>query len=480
MNPEMPRDDEQLPRRWPAVAAALALCASTALLVAACGDEPDPEEDPDDNGRQIIDPPDREPKWSSQIVASDASSPLDLAAGPDGAVGAVYFSDAPTPGEACDEFGVDPAPTRQNWGIYYAWRDGASWSSEQAYEAAYVGPPKGVAVDFDGSGTPHIATMIGPPVESIRYCGVNDVGLLTRAGAGDWAEETAVATSGEAASGMPASDFGDVVGFWPALTFDEQGQPVIAYKDVHSGSIMSDDTRRADLELAWRRGGWDAIPVDMGLGAGDHNELAFDSQGRLHLAYYVPTESQQMSRRGVWMRRLVEPDTWEQVHLYNQPSPGGHALAMDPETGGPVALFYQSDKGYPELATLTDEAAFESVSEGWELEDIGNSRYDEGYSGSIAYSKSGRMAVAYYRCTEATKTLGDCLPEDDALIFKWRDAGEWIEEVVDDGDAQGLCGRDPAMVIDADGRPVIAYRCEVVEDGQLTNVIKIARRKVLP
>jgi len=46
-----------------------------------------------------------------------------------------------------------------------------------------------------------------------------------------------------------------VVGFWPALAFDQNGNAAIAYRDVHTGVLQSDDWRRADLELAFGSGG---------------------------------------------------------------------------------------------------------------------------------------------------------------------------------------------------------------------------------
>ena len=49
--------------------------------------------------------------------------------------------------------------------------------------------------------------MTGEPIELLRYCGANDVGLLTP-DTDAWALETVVAESNEAMSGMPASDFG--------------------------------------------------------------------------------------------------------------------------------------------------------------------------------------------------------------------------------------------------------------------------------
>ena len=68
---------------------------------------------------------------------------------------------------------------------------------------------------------------------------------------------------------------------------DAGGNPAIVYRDVHAGGMQADDNMRSDLELAWQSGGWQAIPVDIGRGAGKYNAMTFDDQGRVK-TYGVP------------------------------------------------------------------------------------------------------------------------------------------------------------------------------------------------
>ncbi len=460
---------------WIAVGA---LCA----LTAGCGGGETPEPDAGtqtDTGRR--EPPTGRSKWTRGTLAAEGALHIVLASGPSGEVGAALFANDGVDDGDCDELDVDVPPTRRRWPITYSEWDAAAqtWTSEEVVRPLYVGAPTGLDLGFSTSGEPQIAAMIGDPLPLYRYCGANDVGLLTRSG-GSWSEEVAVANSGEAATGEPGSDFGEVVGYYPALAYDASGAPAIAYKDVHSGSIQSDDRRRADLELAWRRGGgWSALPVDFGLGAGDFNQLLFDRSGAPVISYYVPTESLEGARQGVWVTRSQDEGlTWPRVQLYNQANTERPAMVADDETGELHVLFYQSEKGYPALATFDSEGDFESASDGWAIQDLGDSRYDEGYSPSLAISPTGRLAAAFYRCTRSTEGLGECSVGSDAVIFAWRDGdGTWSQEVVDEGEDDGFCGEAPSLAFDQGNRPVIAYRCD--EDGTKGS-IKFAVREALP
>ena len=204
--------------------------------------------------------PDADPWTVEEVTQGAVGRELDLAVLPGGQPALAYFATEGFDDGPCTEIAEDP-PMRVRWPLSYAQRgaDG-TWVVERVDDVLLLGIPRGLDLEVSPSGAPTIATMTGTPVAQIRYCGANDVGLYTRGAAGDWPLETAVVDSGQAATGEAASDYGDVVGYWPALAFDPQGNPAVAYKDVHAGGMQSDDFRRADLELAWRRGGWQALP----------------------------------------------------------------------------------------------------------------------------------------------------------------------------------------------------------------------------
>ncbi len=419
------------------------------------------------------------PRWSTVTVDSDQVG-LHVRLVHSGlGFGLTYFDTAGMADGECDVM-TENKPTRTLWGLNYASSaDGTTWAKELIAELLHVGSPVGADLVFDASGNPIVTAMTGEPLlaSATPYCGVNDVGLWTRNG-GTWSGQSVVADSGEAATGFGPSDFGSVVGYWPSIALDPSGEPAIVYKDVHAGAIQSDDMRRADLELAWRRGGsWDNIAIDFGEGGGDFNRIRFDGQGRPHVAYYRPTEDRTMPALGIWMTRSVDNGaTWEKVRLFPTGTSEGPDFVFDPTTGRPVVAYYNSERGFPQLAELSDEAQFESAAQGWTLSDMGDSAYDEGYRTSLAISPGGTLAAAYYRCTKASLGFGDCKPANDALIFAYRDRGTWVHEVVDPGDELGLCGQYPSLAFDATGIAHIAYQCEATGAGTINNEVKVAKR----
>ena len=452
-------------------------------VAAACGDSSGTEENGSTNNTTTptnIVPSNMNngPKWTSVVVdANNVGMHTRLAHSGSG-FGLVYFDSEGTQGGLC-MVATQNQPTEIRFGLHYASSaDGVTWATEKISDLLHVGPPVGADIVFSGT-EPMVTAMTGEPLLDVIpfYCGVNDAGLWTRSG-GTWTGQTVVASSGEAASGFAPSDFGEVVGYWPSVALDQSGEPAVVYKDVHAGSIQSDDLRRADLEMAWRSGGgWQNFAVDFGEGGGDHNRIKFDGQNRPHIAYYRATEDRTMPTLGVWMTRSLDAGaTWQKVRLFPSGTSEGPDFVFDPTTGNPLVVYYNSERGFPQLAELTDDAQFESASAGWTLSDIGDSQYDEGYRTTLDISPAGTVGVAYYRCTKASLTLGDCQPNDDGLIFAYRDRGTWVHEVVDPGDELGLCGQFPSLQFDGAGVAHIAYQCESTTTGQIINQVKVAKR----
>jgi hypothetical protein len=454
-----------------------------ALMLAACsGDssEDTPDMDLPDSTKPVI----TASKWTSGLVEGGnmGLSPK-IALAPDGTIGAAWISAVSSPDGLCTELGEDPPPPDAvTWQIRYGTFDGTSWAIEDVATPRYVGQPRGVDLAFDDSSTALIAGQVGAPAVMFRYCGVHDAAVYRRASAGSWTVDTAVTESGEAAVGEPASDFGTVVGNFPALAVASNGDLALAYKDVHGGGLQSDDFRKADLEMAWKRGGgWTPYAVDPTTGGGDYSDMIFDSQDRPVIVQYVPVEnSAAANASGVWVHRSVDDGaTWQRVQLYNQPTKQGPSIAKDPSSGKIYVAYYQAQKGYPIVASLEDESNFESVANGWKLEDLGDSRYDEGYGTSIAVSGNGTVGLTYYRCTKAIGGLGECNPADDALIFTYFDGFAWTQEVVEDGEAAN-CGNAPALTFDANNRPIIIYRCEVPNETGIDTQVHYSRRNSAP
>ncbi len=455
------------------------------VLLAGCGSDSGEQNGGDrDRDAAIRPPPTVEELWSSEVIAAGGVGlHADLALGENGPVVA-YYATSSRDGDPCyQEQSVDPKP-RMLWDLYFAQQSGGQWQADLVAEVLGEGSPPGLDLAVGPDAEPAIAAVGGEPIETLAYhfCGGNDLALYERQG-GDWAPEIAVTTSGEAASGQPGSDAGEVVGYWPALAFDANGQAAIAYRDVHYAVQQSDDFQRADLELALgSNGSWRALPVDVGGGAGEHNALVFDGQGRMVIAYYQP-DTRSGPGQGVWVVRSEDGGaSWQRVRLYSGPTRPRPDLAVDPDDGTLYVVYYSSNRRLPYLATLVDEDNFESESEGWSQQSFGDPLYEEGAYTSIAVDGQGNIGVAYYRCLRATESGDSCPASDNALVFAWRlpgDAGVWEVETVDEGDRAGECGTHASLVFESDGSVAIAYLCQAMVDDTLEDRLLLARRKAL-
>ncbi len=454
-----------------------------ALAIAACSSDSN-EDSPDMDLPDSTKPIPTTSKWSSGVIEGGnmGLSPK-IATAPDGTIGAAWISVVGTEAGDCVELGEDPPPPiAVTWQIKYATFDGTGWAIEEVATPRYVGQPRGVDLAFDASSTALIAGQAGEPAVRFRYCGVHDAAVYRREAAGSWTIDVAVTESGEAAVGEPASDFGTVVGNFPALAVASNGDLALAYKDVHGGGLQSDDFRKADLEMGWRRGtSWTPYAVDPTTGGGDYSDMIFDAQDRPVIVQYVPVEnSAAANASGVWVHRSIDDGaTWQRVQLYNQPTKQGPSIAKDPNSGKIYVAYYHAQKGYPVVASLEDEANFESVADGWKVEDLGDSRYDEGYGTSLAVSNSGIVGLTYYRCTKAIGGLGECNPAEDALIFTYFDGFAWEQEVVEEGESAD-CGNAPALTFDSNNRPIIIYRCEVPNGAGIDTQVHYSRRNSAP
>ncbi len=461
---------------WGRGGAALALAALGA--VGGCEVDPDPfaEADAAAPRRQPAEPRSR---WTTGLLAADnVGRQPELAAAADGTLGLAYFAVDGVPDDTCDASGG----TASRYTLHYAelLPGSDTWVTQAVAAPLALGQPVGVDLAFEADGTPLLATLTGdallPPTVISAYCGANDAGLYRRTAAG-WALETVVSSSGEAATGEAASDFGDVVGHWPALAVGADGAAFLAYKDVHSGSIQRDDRLRADLELAVRTGGgWRALPVDWGKGAGDFNALAVTADGRPVIAYHNDVEDG--AERGLWVATVDPDDSVRRVRLYAGAATDGPSVAVHPQSGEVLVAWYDATAGRPMLGRLERLDRLGSL-DAWAVSAIGDPRFDEGYHPRVAVDPvRGHVGVAYYRCVEARLGLGDCEPQADAVVFAWFIEGAWEREVVARG-GDGLCGLSPGLAFDADGLAVVTYGCSRPVGDGFELRLEWARREVL-
>ncbi len=94
----------------------------------------------------------------------------------------------------------------------------------------------GLSIDFDPlTGEPTVAYLGGGSDGSLIWTNT-DAEIAFRT-AGVWAKEAAVTDSATVVCGAPTSpsNFGTVVGLWPAVKHDTKGKVWLCYRDVHGG-----------------------------------------------------------------------------------------------------------------------------------------------------------------------------------------------------------------------------------------------------
>ncbi len=415
--------------------------------------------------------------WVFSVVESDgAGLQTQAMALNNGNFALAYFMETSTQGEVCEELLVDNPPLKAHWPLRYAEHTGDTWNTETITDLLLVGIPVGLDLKLDGQGAPAVATLAGEPVPGIRYCGASDTAIYNRVASDNWTIDTAVVGSGEAVTGDDAADYGDVVGYWQGLAYNAAGNPAVVYRDVHAGGMQADDFTRADLEIAISDGsGFTASMIDMGKGGGIFNRILFDQNDTPVVFYYVSNEDGSNKLHGVWAARLLDDGEWEKVRIYSGASQYGLSIGQNPDDGELVVAYYDASKGLPYIARLTNPDSFGSLGDGWELEEFGDHRFDEGYYPSLAIDSKGRILVSYYRCAKASSGLGDCKTDDDGLILARRDNnGDWEREIVDGG-GEGNCGEYTALAINSDDEIMVAYQCMIKqEDNKFDKELKTA------
>ncbi len=211
------------------------------------------------------------------------------------------------------------------------------------------------------------------------------------------------------------------VGSSASLAFDAQGRPHIAYHDTAAGC----------LKYAWRDvGGWHSEVADdpPSGSAGSYTSIALEADGTPHISYAYMNLTFNISqvrhayrRAGVWQVDTVEYD----------------------DAGGPTSLALDS-QGYPrfsyqDLANYRLKYAYQDAG-GWHLE-VADSRTGSGDYSSLVLLPSGQPAIAY-----RTNTAG--------LRWTVRGAAGWTSQQVDGDTSVEVF---VSVALDSSGYPHASY-----------------------
>ena len=444
------------------------------LLLCCCSSDGNDTGNPPDGGD--TDTGTAPDEWTiEQVENLSVGLQAKMVVGPQDDLAIAYWANEAYEDGLCDEVPVDP-PVRLRQEIRFAEKTSSSqeWSTELVIAPVVIFGPTGLSLAYDPDGHPAVAFTGGDP--QMQFCGSNDAVLGVRESQ-EWTFETAAAESGESATGDPASDAGFVVGFWPALAYDSQGEPAIVHKDVHFGALQSDDFRRADAEFAWSTGSsWTHEAIDYGDGAGGYNALVFDQEGRPVAFYLIPLDSNIVSRHGVWAARRENDGTWNTVKLHSGSIHQEISAGIDPNTGAIVTAFYSAKNYAVRVRQLDDPDSFTDTT-AWTSELVCSPQYDEGRHVSLAFTPSGRLALSFHRCRLLSSGSESCDHNDEAVVFAIKDGNEWAIQTAAKG-GLGSCGEFSSLVFDSSGSAHIAYRCTVETDDGYSFRLFVASKNI--
>jgi hypothetical protein len=468
------------------------------LCLTACFDHRSPpEEEPEVQRTPKPRPPYKNDPWFDKFLVETGGVGLHarLALSPGGKLGVAYWSSDGVEGEPCEDLMVDDPPLEVRWRLQFAeWSEEMGWEIDEVAKPLLLGNPPGLDLDYSRSGKPMISSIAGDAIPDLRYCGGGNLSLFTPSNdpdAEEWDVEYVAEQSDQARSGEAASDFGFVVGYWPSLAQSESGAQMIVYQDVHGGSLQRDDLARADLEVAIKtspNGSWSHEVIDLAEGAGIFNQALITPQGDQLALYYISFDAQQIerARQGLWLARRTDNGEWERGLVFGGPTRGQPSII--PFGTGVAIAYYDPQSRRPIIAVL-DDLSRVTDSGAWQRIALGDLKYNEGHSPSLAQLPDGRLAIAWYRCGPAE--VAECRPADDAVIFAYSERSvtgqreeessddeeseateqatisdvAWKIEVVESGE-EALCGIDPQLVIDKSNRAWVTWQCSRRADSQ--------------
>jgi hypothetical protein len=375
--------------------------------------------------------------------------------------------------QTCTISPLGPTQTAQVpvWNVCYAesQADG-SYVSTVVTSQPYTSPT-GVGLAFDSMGNPGIAfTGVGAPPASER-CGANDAFLATATG-GTFGAPVQV-SNGSQSGGLIAAqagncsqnvcNLGDVTGWWPALAFDPNDQPLMAYRDVHYGFSADDLTNNCDLEFAEGSGGkYSVLTIDVSRGGGEYNRVAITPAGLPAVLHFSTG-----SMPGVYVNQATTLGS-----LADQAADGGWSSEqIFSGQVGPQLGFGINAQGLFGAAYFDSDASelfYVESSDGstWSTPQPVDTTGLTGQYPSLAFDPSGEPAIAYYRCS-GNHADTQCDATQDGLYLARRASGAW-KAVVVHADPNVLDGLYPALAF-AGGKAVIAFQITSYDAISATN-----------
>lgn len=356
------------------------------------------------------------------------------------------FAGGPAPAIAYSLKVARKAPADASWTVESVAVPGPSGQS-------FIAGRYGLDAGLDGAGRLIIAT---PGGDSGQFtCASSDLVVATRSTGGSWSFQTPVTGSGAccqvcaepACCEDPACTQGTDAGYYPALAFDQSGNPAVAYVDAH---FVTDEDGQNFLGFElWESAGVSGIRPWSGWGA-------YSTMRWVNGAPVVAFSSFNGGGLSVLRRTGTVGDgtDWNGTDL----KPGwriGERIQLEVAPSGKLGLaFFASQNG---SGTTVDDLYYCESTDGgatWsQCAAVDNRTLRLGAFPSLSFDSQSRPAISYYFCG-ATAAC-----ESDGLRYAWRDDGGtwWTFDV--HNVANNRSGFYTSLVIDpATDEPTIVFQ----------------------
>ncbi|MCU0700200.1 MAG: hypothetical protein MUC96_27140 [Myxococcaceae bacterium] len=329
----------------------------------------------------------------------------------------------------------------------------------------------GLAIAFDPQGRPVVSYLGGAqgfePGMSIFWFQSDSV-VNTRMGPNQWVETTVTQNGDDVTCGNPVSDTGFLVGLFPALAFDSTGKLYLAYRDTHNGQYPQQDWAGSDVEV-----------VEDVLGArrlvcaqpGGNDKQAWGGRIRMIIGagdqpaimYDKALGGADTRGNDVIFQRRQANGTWTAPALVANISDTmtGASLAYHPNEGWAFAV----TDGVNNKLLYRRNTSANAASMQWQQAEEVFASGTGGWYPSLALDVDpafpGEPSIAYYVCSRRDQVPpSDCSQDQDELRVARRSGGVWRETLVDRGG-----GYAPQLAFLPGGKRVIAYRVPAAING---------------
>lgn len=328
----------------------------------------------------------------------------------------------------------------------------------------YVQRRIGVAVAFDPSGQPVVSYLGGDqgfiPGNSIFWFQSDSV-IARRTAPGMWTETVITRNGADVMCGNRVSDTGFLVGLFPALAFDSSGKLYLAYRDCHNGQFPQQDWAGSDVEVIEDvLGGRQLVCArpggdDKG-GWGGRIKMTIGANDQPALVFDKALGGADTIGNDLYFQIRQPNGIWSAVSLVANISNTmtGGTLAYHPTEGWAIAI---TDATNNKLLYRRNPDPLGSGTKWLMAEEVFASGTG-GWYPSLALDTDpnfgGEPSIAFYVCSRRDQVQAGACPQDqDELRISRKSGGVWQEVTVDTGG-----GYSPQLAFLPNGKRVIAYR----------------------